>query len=278
MQYRPNRSPCGTESFIHSRPRICSQPDTAVASIGMDSAPQHCHRCNAALTDSGLYCPACGAPQLVLTEFDTQRIAESRAAQPADGMAQSTPQSGKVPIRWRPVLRIAAALAISAAVVSGLSNLLAPLTFLAFLLIFLAPTLALSFYQRQVGGASMSAGVGARIGIALGIFMGFALSTEEAINDVIQRYPLHHAAQMDAILTAALAKMAASISSYPGMNDAAAGTATQQMLALFQSPDVRAASALAGGAMLACSILIYCVLSGALMGWLRPMRVRRPAA
>ncbi len=118
----------------------------------------------------------------------------------------------------------------------------------------------------------MDGGIGARIGMALGLLVGFMVVVADSAGEVIYRYPMHQGAMMDQQINALLQKM----STYPAFAENPAGTA--QFLHVYQTPDGRAAMALAGGAFLACCVVVYCMLSGALRGWVRPMPPRnRPA-
>jgi hypothetical protein len=236
----------------------------------METAQNLCHRCSSPLPEGALFCVECGSPQLVLTETDAQRIADERAA-PATGGTTLPRASAMGRIRWRPALRIVAGVAMTVGMFMGLGAAIPGFGLAAWLLIVAAPMLALNLYQRRVPGAFMDAGIGARIGMALGLFMGFAVVAADSIAQVLYRYPLHNSAKMDEQINALLQKMA----TYPAFVANPAGTA--QFLHIYQTPDGRAAMALAGGAFLACILLGYCVLSGALRGWMRPMPPRRPA-
>lgn len=230
-----------------------------------------CHRCSTPLPEGTLFCTECGAPQLVLTETDTQRIADERAA-PANGSTPMPRATVMGRIRWRPALRIAAGVAALVGVLMGLGGVLPGFGLASFFLFVAAPMLTLNLYQRQVPGAFMDGRIGARIGLALGLFMGFVVDMAYSLAEVIERYPLHRGAMMDQQLNDFLQKMAA----YPAFAANVAGP--PPLLAIYQTPDGRAAAALGGGVMMWGFVLVYCVLSGALRGWARPMPPRnRPA-
>ncbi len=221
-----------------------------------------------------LFCPQCGAPQLVLTEADVERVAAEHAIS-ASTTGPMPRISGAERIRWRPVLQIVAALALIAALAVALGAAVPLFSLLGWFFVFSAPMLTLNLYQRRVPGAPMGAAIGARIGIALGLLMAFVLTAENAIGELIYRYPMHNAAKMDLALSTALQSMSDRMATYPSFAGNAAEN--QRLLHFFATPDGHAAMALAGGAMLAGGLLIYCFLSGMVLGWLRPVPTRRNA-
>lgn len=223
-----------------------------------------CHRCSSVLPEGSLFCTECGAPQLVLTETDAQRIAEERSAATGGDTLPLPRSSAMGRIRWRPVLRIVAGVAVAAGVSIVLGSFAPAFGLAAWFLVIASPMLTLNLYQRRVPGAPMDASIGARIGLAVGVLVGFMVVAADSAANVIYRYPLHGGAKMDAQLNEVLQKMA----TYPAFAANPAGAA--QVLHIYQTADGRAGMALGGGALLAGCVLVYCVFSGALRGWVRP--------
>jgi hypothetical protein len=234
----------------------------------MEIGKNLCHRCSSPLPEHALFCAECGSPQLVLTETDVERVASERSAAAADGSAPLQRASSMGRIRWRPVLRIVAGVAVAVGVAMGVGGFLPGFGLAGWFLVIAAPMLTLNLYQRKVPGAPMDAGIGARIGLALGVFVAFMVVVADSLAQVIYRYPLHSSAKMDGQLNELLQKMA----TYPAF--AANPAEAAQLFHIYQTPDGRAAMALAGGAFLACCLMVYCMLSGALRGWLRPGKSR----
>jgi len=224
------------------------------------------------MPEDSLYCSVCGAPQLVLTEADVERVAAERAVTPsADAPLPRFTGVGRV--RWRPALRIAAMIAVASAAIIGLGSVVPVLSMVGWFAVFSAPMLTLNLYQRRVPGATMGGAVGARIGVVLGILLGFVLTAEYAVAELIYRYPMHNGAKMDQQIATVIAKK---ISEFTATYGAAAGNAaeTVKLFQFFTTPDGHAAMALGFAVMLAGGILVYSVVSCMVLGWLRPLRTR----
>ena len=253
---------------------ICYSRATALVSRRMQADQNICHRCSGVFPEESLYCPHCGAPQLVLSEADAERFAAERAVTPGAPTGPLPRIPGTARIRWRPLLRVVAILALAAAIMLGAGGMLPGLGLLGLFIVFSSPLFTINFYQRLVPGAPMSATIGVRIGLALGVLMSFVLAAVDAIREVIYRYVLHHGATMDQAITAALQKMKDSMASYPTATPSST-EGVRQILRFFSTPDGHAAMALMSGAMMSAGILVYCLLSGMVLGWLRPMPPRR---
>jgi membrane-associated phospholipid phosphatase len=246
----------------------------------MQTSQRVCHSCANILPEDAIFCAQCGAPQLVLTETDAQRVADERVTAPMSG-APLPRVSAAGRIRWRPVVHIVAVIALVAGVAAGTASVLPPLSFVATLLVLMGPLIAINFYQRRVPGGPMGAGVGARIGAVLGLMLAAVVVAVDTGGTLVDRYALHHGAQLDQEMNAAfqqkIAQFTASYSANAGANASGdVAVHTQQMLQYYlgfvQSPDGHAAMALAGAGMLAVFILGYCVLSGVVLGWLKKKR------
>jgi hypothetical protein len=240
----------------------------------MEITKNLCHRCSSPLPEQALFCSECGSPQLVLTETDMERIEAERVAA-SDGSAPQPRASTLGRVRWRPVLRIVAGITLGIGVIAGVAIVVPPLNAAASLLTLFGPLLAIGLYQRTVPGAPMSGGVGARIGWVLGLLLSAMTVAVEAGSTLVARYGLHQGAQMDQEMNAALQQryaqmMTAYASSSAPASDKAQFTQMMQTYMRFtQSPDGHAAQALSVAGFICACVVVYCTLSGALLGWLR---------
>jgi len=240
----------------------------------MQADQKICHRCSAVFSADSLFCPQCGAPQLVLTEEDAERVAAEHASTSTSSAGPMPRITGSGRIRWRPVLHIMAVLVLVAALAVGLGSALPGLSLVGWFFVFSAPMFTLNLYQRKSPGATMSAAVGARIGVTLGVIMAFVLTAVDVARELISRYALHHGSDMDQAIAAAVQSMKERMAANPS----AAANSTEslrQIVQFFSTPDGHAALGLMSGAMMAGGILIYCFFSGMVLGWLRPMPPRR---
>jgi len=165
--------------------------------------------------------------------------------------------------------------ALAAGTCSGLGGYLPFFGFFSTILILLAPTLCLSFYQRSVPDMPMGAGVGARIGLVLGIALSMVISLVDTGSELVERYLLHRGAQMDQALAESLNL---AMQHMPATANPDAALLVQHWFAFFQTPDGRAAGSLLSSLLAGLVLTIYCLLFGTLLGWLRPTRLRRPQA
>jgi len=241
----------------------------------MEATQNLCHRCSSPLPVQALFCTECGSPQLVLTETDTQRIADERTALPA-GTAPPPRTVADGRIRWRPVLRIVTAIAAAAAVAATLGNMLPFFGVVRTTLIFLGPMFAINLYQRRVPGAQMNGRIGARIGAMLGILIGFVVTAANAVFVLIYRYSMHNGAQMDQTVNTTLQQnLTLAMTTYPSLYPNP-GQMTP-VLQFMQSPDGHATLALAAAAFIAGCTLAYCAFTGAAWGWWAVVRSRSRA-
>jgi len=238
----------------------------------MQTAQNLCHRCSSHLPEQALFCNECGSPQLVLTETDAQRIVDERAA--STGVNAPPPRAtadGR--IRWRPVLRIVAAIVTAAAVADILGNMLPFFGIVRTCLIFLGPMFAINLYRRRMPGAQMSAGIGARIGTTFGVMIAFVVTATNAAFVLIYRYSMHNGAQMDRnINTMMQQSLTLAMTTYPSLYPNPGQT--MQVLQYFQSPDGHVAYALIAAAGIAVVTLAYSAFSGAMWGWWAVIRFR----
>ena len=117
----------------------------------------------------------------------------------------------------------------------------------------------IALYRRRVPGR-LSSATGSRIGVVLGLFAAFTSTATDAASLLIDRYGLHHGAEIDDRLHAAVqAGIDRVLASNP--------TAASQLPWFFHfwlSPDGHAAIILMSAVFSAVSMLCFAALGGAL--------------
>lgn len=155
-----------------------------------------CIRCHAELPPGSAYCPACGAPQL--------RVTEAEIAAAADAMASAV--VARAPdlrsIQWP------AAISVSLTCGTGMgllcSILFGPL--LALLILWSAggAVAAVALYTRRFPLAGISGGVGMRIGLLTGLFGASVSTLLSSVMLVLERYVFRQGADIDTNLNSAV--------------------------------------------------------------------------
>jgi hypothetical protein len=147
-----------------------------------------CYRCGASIDEQIVFCPACGAAQIRvsaprdysdLPEVSTVPVSQDYPHAP-EVLPMGDGPFSLTEVRWKKFLRIALPFALT----NGLVTL--PLGMLGWLLIVPASVLwSIFLYRRQVPGAALTPGRGARMGATLGLlsagFFSMVLVTVAAV-------------------------------------------------------------------------------------------------
>ena len=225
---------------------------------------QHCHRCGGELSpgeDASVFCPHCGAPQLVLQEYD--RTVPAEDATPSDGAPPAPPPRQ---IEWKTAIRCAAFVAVIAAILSVIGLRLPVVNLLSYFWIFSASMTTLTLYQRHRPKAWMDARVGATIGFTTGLLLVAAVTFASSMAGVVARFGLHDMARFDA-------DMAESFATVRRTSLTAASPAPPDWLVHFyDQPEFHAGMMLAGIALIATILLLLSTFGGAVGGLLRSRR------
>jgi hypothetical protein len=225
-----------------------------------------CHRCGAELATgdgSNSFCPHCGAPQLVLSDYS-----EPLSTSPTGPNSTGTlPPPIPNPIDWEVAIRCTLLVAVIAAVLSFTATRIDVLSPLSSIWILSASLTTLALYQRRRPLAAMNARIGARIGTLVGVALGLFIAISTAIGAVIGRFVLHSMGDLDTMIQASKAQIDQLI-------------ATKQLPApanaVIGSPEFRTGFMLFAFALGLFFILIVSIFGGALGGLLRSRR--RPVA
>jgi hypothetical protein len=225
-----------------------------------------CHRCGAELSigdGSNSFCPHCGAPQLVLSDYSEQLSTSPTGSNSTGTLPPPIPN----PIDWEIAIRCTLLVAAIAAVLSFTATRIDVLSPLSSIWILSASLTTLALYQRRRPLAVMNARIGARIGTLVGVALGLFIAIATAIGAVIGRFVLHSMGDLDTMIQASKVQIDQLI-------------ATKQLPApanaVIGSPEFRTGFMLFAFALGLFFILLVSIFGGALGGLLRSRR--RPAA
>jgi hypothetical protein len=225
-----------------------------------------CHRCGAELAigdGANSFCPHCGAPQLVLSDYSEPLSTSPNGSNSTGTLPPPIPN----PIDWEMAIRCTLLVAAVAAVLSFTATRIDVLSPLSSIWILSASLTTLALYQRRRPLAAMNARIGARIGTLVGVAVGLFLAISTAIGAVIGRFVLHSMGDLDAMIQASKAQIDQLIATkqLPAPANAVVG-----------SPEFRTGFMLFAFALGLFFILIVSIFGGALGGLLRSRR--RPVA
>jgi hypothetical protein len=243
-----------------------------------------CHRCHADLPgelttgaagygdeDKPLFCPRCGAPQILLPEY---MRAEIVAGNPAEGTT-----TGAVPpprahmVDWPVALTSALPMAIATGVLAVASFAVPPAGLLNTLCILGGSGVALGVYRSRRPLARMDGRVGLRVGLLTGLLMCAAMGTCLALTGTVERVGGHGLTgfdhEIDQYFALIHTQMTVSM-----QNQNQDPVAQQHVLRLFMSPEGRAGWVLAWLGFIGGFVL---VLTSALGGFAGLLQTRRRA-
>jgi hypothetical protein len=162
------------------------------------------------LTDeSGLFCPHCGAPQILLPEhMRPEPVAVAPALETFSGETTGTaapplPRS----IDWRVAMPCGALVAVVGAILTAVGIVSAVASLIGFVWVLSGGVIALSIYQKQRPEARMNARLGLRIGAMSGVLTAAALGIALGSAGMVSRFGVHRMAAFDAQIAEATAVM-----------------------------------------------------------------------
>lgn len=218
-----------------------------------------CHRCGSSVQEGNLFCPHCGAPQLL--------VETGEPGAPAQPAAPS--QSDVERVQWRAAITSALIVAVPLGLLSGLVG-----TNLLFVL--LAGFLTIFLYQRRATGFPPK-GIGWRLGSILGAASAFLASYAYAIRMFVQRYFMHGGPSIDREFQTVALQMAdywTKASAQQGPQPENVVHAIKTLTAFFVSPDGHAALQLMTTVTMSVGMLLFAAAGGALGAWLQSTRAR----
>jgi hypothetical protein len=236
-----------------------------------------CHRCGGEVSATGAYasdghapfCPHCGAPQLLLSDYtEPQSTGSGAEISGAGSSTGSLPPPRPNQIEWKTALRSAGLVAAVAVVLSVLASRIPSVSLVSTVWVVSASLTTLALYQRSRPLAAMNAGVGARIGVLVGVTLAFSLGAALSVGTVVARFGLHTMSTFDSDMTQAMKQQVETLS--------ATRPIPPESLELINSLQFRTTMMLSGFAMVLGFIFILSIFGGAIGGLLRTRR--RPTA
>jgi len=216
-----------------------------------------CHRCGNTLQQSESFCPHCGAPQLVV---DTS---EPIGAQP---VVQRLPGDSHL-VQWRTAIASALLVAIPVGLLSAVGSGMS--TFL----VITGGFVTIALYRKRTSGFT-DGRIGWRLGAILGAAAAVIASATDAVQMVVERYFLHHAAAIDAQFHGVAQQMA----DQALKSNTAAMQQEPQLVHIWASfwlsPDGHAAIQLLTAAIVSMGMILFAATGGAIAGRLLAARPR----
>lgn len=148
-----------------------------------------------------LFCPRCGAPQILLPDHMRTEIAADEGISTTGAVPPPRPAGADYHapgrVDWRSALPVAGAVALIAMLLAVAGMKWPAAQLISALWTMSGAVTAIGFYARSRPRASMDGRVGLRIGVAAGLLIVTAVSVGMAVSGVVVRYGLHGMAKFD---------------------------------------------------------------------------------
>lgn len=228
-----------------------------------------CVRCGGELpardNEGLLFCPHCGAAQLMLPEH-LRVVTEDMPGASTTGMV---PPPRPQVVDWRAVLQSAGLIGGVAAVLMALGMLVDVLQAVGTLWVVLSGLTAAWLYGRLRPTLPMNARVGVRVGVVAGLASVSLAGIVLMVGGLVDRFALHRGAELDDWVTKGIAVGVAALNQ-PGMNQ----PLNAQLLGILQSPEGRAGYMLMNFALDALFLVGVAAVAGAVAGTMASRRSR----
>jgi len=251
-----------------------------------------CHRCHRELPGTGshpgsaygvvgsaasddehaLFCPWCGAPQLLLPEH---MRAEVEAGVPANTTGTVPPPRPQT-VDWAVILGCVAPVAVATAALEAAGSVSNLASFLGTLCVLGGPGIVLGLYRARRPLARIDGRVGLRVGLLTGLMMVGALGITLASAGMVERFGLHRMGGFDEVFTKQLTQsQQASLQMAQQLSGTSLDEAAQKrQMQYVTSPEFRAANALG---ILFTGEAFLLLLTTALGGFAGLLQTRRRA-
>ena len=215
-----------------------------------------CHRCGNTVHEGQSFCPHCGAPQFVV---DTSEPANP--AQPAQRLGGDPSR-----VQWRTAILYALLLAIPVGLLSALAGM-------SSLFVIAGGFGAIALYRKKTE-AFTDGSIGWRVGSILGAAAAAIASLTDGIRLLIERYLLHHGAEIDSQFASVAQQLAdqALKSNSEAMQQAP--QLVHNWANFWLSADGHAAIQLLTAFMVSAGMILFAATGGAIAGRILSVRPR----
>ena len=235
-----------------------------------------CPRCHSVLhlEDEGslVYCWACGAPQVRLSEELLEQAERQLAA--SDSNALNATNAAELPAPrpaapvWRGAIQCAALAGAVAGVLTLISFALPPVALLSWFWAVGAPIVVLGVYASRFRLTRITPGFGARLGVLSALAIMLSCVAINTIALLVARFALHSSAKLDSGLATVFTQLRTNTL-------AQSGAAAEPFLRTLSIPEFRAGLLLSSAALFLVMYLIYSALAGVFAGYLRSRSAAR---
>jgi hypothetical protein len=218
-----------------------------------------CHHCGNALEESGMFCPHCGAPQLVVETADP-----GAPPQPTLRL-RGDPNR----VQWRAAITSALVIAIPVGLLSALTGYYS-------LFVLAGGFATIALYRRRCAGLA-DGRIGWRVGAILGMASAVIAAGTYAARLVVLRYLLHDGKSIDQIFQQAAqidADYWMKASAQQGPQQEQVVHAIKAVTAFFLSPDGHVAMQLLTTLVMSLGMVLFAAVGGSFAGWLQSTRAR----
>jgi hypothetical protein len=215
-----------------------------------------CHRCGNTLHEGQSFCPHCGVPQLVV---DTSESA---------GPPQPSQRLGADPSRveWRVAITYAVLLSIPVGLLSALAGM-------SSLFVIAGGFGAIALYRKRTE-AFTDGSVGWRVGAILGAAAASVASLADGIRLLIERYLLHHGADIDGQFANVAQQLADQALRSNSQAMQQAPELVHNWASFWLSADGHAAIQLLTAFMVSAGMVLFAATGGAIAGRILSVRPR----
>ncbi len=216
-----------------------------------------------------LFCPACGAPQILLPDYMRAETATEASAEGATTGAVPPPRPQL--LDWAAAIKAALPVAVASGILSVVGLVLPAAAFLSTLCILCGAAVSLGLYRARRPLAQIDGKIGLRIGLLTGLMIVAAIGIAYSATGLVERFALHGMESFDAQVAQMFATVKAQAVETMRQQDQPAAV-QQKALGFVGSPEVQAGFVLAYLAMISGFVLVLTTLGGGAAGMFQTRR------